>query len=787
MGHAFSSRPGALLLFLASFILLLLPILASAADPDYPVMRPDAATLQQWMDSHTTAQATAVDGALKERLRAAMTAGQGEHFDLFHRLGWNTSNMAEREQGSCGNCYVWATTGLIEVAVNSQRLSRDRLSIKFLNSFSGTGDPCSCTSSTCACGGGHPDTVRTFYASKGFAVPWSNTNAAFSSADAYGCCADSSSIGTEPRYTFAALGAVTTVPTSDIASDEAKLNMMTVLKQGKAIVFGITWADKEVREKNFQNWWHTHPYTDLWTAVDADCGVDHTDGGSHDMLVIGYDTTDPDPARHYWIVLNSWGVTPTGIRPSGTFHMPMNMNYSCRNTSGSKLYRRFSTMDVFVTACSFALSSSAAGFDYYGGTGSVIVTTECSWSPASSASWLTITGGSGPGSGTVTYSVAQNLTAAARTATISAGSQTFTVTQAAYLASTSPGANETGVALDAVVTVVFGQAMDPASLTSSTFTVGGAQGAVTYDPSSRTATFTPSVNLTPGTRYTATLSSGVRDATGRSPSGGYTWSFLTRARSVTIPASTGSGSLNLAVVTDGAYLSDFEALRVDDRSINQSGRPTGYDFPSGILSYTVKGIPFGGTAVVRIAYPVAFPAGATVYKVDASGFHEFTAALIEGYTVTLTLVDGGPGDADGVANGTIVDPVGVAVAAGGGGGGSGKCFIATAAYGSYLHPFVKALSTFRDKALLPSAFGRAFVALYYSASPPIARFIAKHDALRAGVRLMLLPAVGLALLYLSTGAVPTVLIVLFLVVLLIVAIIRIRRKRSGPQCSDVTG
>lgn len=779
MGHAFSSRPGALFLFLASFVSLLLSIPASAADPDYPVMRPDAATFQQWMDSHTTAQKTTVDTALKERLRAALTAGQGEHLDLFHRLGWNTSNMTEREQGACGDCYVWATTGLIEVAVNSQRSSRDRLSIKFFNSFSKTGDPCSCTSSTCACGGGHPDIVRTFYASKGFAVPWSNTNAAFSSAEAYGCCSDSSSIGTEPRYTFAALGAVTTVETNGITHDEAMLNMMTVLKQGKAVVFGITWADKDVREKNFKNWWHTNPYTHLWTAVDADCGVDHTDGGSHDMLVIGYDTTDPDPAKHYWIVLNSWGIAPGGIRPSGTFHMPMSMNYSCTNTSGSKLYRRFSAMDVFLTECSFALSSASAGFDFYGGTGSATVTTECSWSPVSSASWLTITGGSGPGSGTVAYSVAQNLTAATRTATISVGSQTFTVTQAPYLASTTPASNETGVALDATVTAVFGQAMDPASLTSATFTVSGTGGAVTYDPSSRTATFAPYADLTPGTRYTATLSSGVRDATGRSPSGSYTWSFLTRARSVTIPASTGGGNLNLAVVTDSAYLSDFDTLRDDDRTINQSGRPSGFSFPNGIVSYTVKGIPVGGTAVVRIAYPLALPADARVYKVDSSGFHEFTAAVVEGNTIALTLVDGGPGDTDGVTNGIIVDPVGVAVATGnGGGGGGGNCFIATAAYGSYLHPFVKTLSAFRDKALLPRPFGRAFVAFYYSISPPIARFIARHDALKAGVRLMLLPAVGLALLYLSAGWVPTALTVLFSTIFLVFALVRICRKWS---------
>ena len=40
--------------------------------------------------------------------------------------------------------------------------------------------------------------------------------------------------------------------------------------------------------------------------------------------------------------------------------------------------------------------------------------------------------------------------------------------------------------------------------------------------------------------------------------------------------------------------------------------------------------------------------------------------------------------------------------------------------------------------------GRALVRLYYGASPPMARAIAGDDALRAGVRTLLRPMVGLA-------------------------------------------
>ncbi len=79
-------------------------------------------------------------------------------------------------------------------------------------------------------------------------------------------------------------------------------------------------------------------------------------------------------------------------------------------------------------------------------------------------------------------------------------------------------------------------------------------------------------------------------------------------------------------------------------------------------------------------------------------------------------------------------------------GGGGGCFIATAAYGSYLHPKVQLLRDLRDQHLLTNVPGRAFVSLYYRLSPPMADFIARHDTLRLAARLMLTPLV-LAIAY----------------------------------------
>jgi hypothetical protein len=68
-----------------------------------------------------------------------------------------------------------------------------------------------------------------------------------------------------------------------------------------------------------------------------------------------------------------------------------------------------------------------------------------------------------------------------------------------------------------------------------------------------------------------------------------------------------------------------------------------------------------------------------------------------------------------------------------------------------MEPNVKVLREFRDSFLLNNSIGKAFVQLYYTYSPPIADFIAKHANLREITRLSLLPIVGMSWVALKLG------------------------------------
>lgn len=80
-----------------------------------------------------------------------------------------------------------------------------------------------------------------------------------------------------------------------------------------------------------------------------------------------------------------------------------------------------------------------------------------------------------------------------------------------------------------------------------------------------------------------------------------------------------------------------------------------------------------------------------------------------------------------------------------------SCFIATAAYGTLLHPYVKVLRSFRDQYMVTNLIGNNLVNLYYHYSPPVADYIAARPFVRGVVRVALLPVVGMGWLVLQIG------------------------------------
>ncbi len=83
-----------------------------------------------------------------------------------------------------------------------------------------------------------------------------------------------------------------------------------------------------------------------------------------------------------------------------------------------------------------------------------------------------------------------------------------------------------------LITATFSKAMNPATFTTTTFTLTGASdasvsGAVTYNTTTNIATFTPSASLAANTSFTATITTGVVDTFGNHLAAAMVWTFMT--------------------------------------------------------------------------------------------------------------------------------------------------------------------------------------------------------------------------------------------------------------------
>jgi hypothetical protein len=133
------------------------------------------------------------------------------------------------------------------------------------------------------------------------------------------------------------------------------------------------------------------------------------------------------------------------------------------------------------------------------------------------------------------------------TVTIEEGEDTTPPTVVSVL----PADGATGVAVDTVVTATFSEAMDETTITTSSFTLDGVSGSVSYNSGTYTATFTPSANLEYSTTYTAALSTAITDVAGNPLASVYSWDFTTVMASLEdqIDATPPGGTLTLGAGT----------------------------------------------------------------------------------------------------------------------------------------------------------------------------------------------------------------------------------------------
>ncbi len=181
--------------------------------------------------------------------------------------------------------------------------------------------------------------------------------------------------------------------------------------------------------------------------------------------------------------------------------------------------------------------------------------------------------------------------------------------------STDPISSATNRAVNSMITATFSVAMDPASISNSTFTLQKAgtpvAGTTTY--AGTTASFSPTADLSANTLYTATISKDAKNKDGKSMLKDYTWTFTTSAKSdLILPTVTLTDPLNSAV---GVALSKVVKITFSEAMD-----------ASTITSLTIA-VRQGTTSV----------SGAVTYAASVATFTP-TAILLPGkvYTVTVT-------------------------------------------------------------------------------------------------------------------------------------------------------
>ena len=103
---------------------------------------------------------------------------------------------------------------------------------------------------------------------------------------------------------------------------------------------------------------------------------------------------------------------------------------------------------------------------------------------------------------------------------------------------------------------------------------------------------------------------------------------------------------------------DAVTIKDDDGSLSQKGKPAGAVMPYGVFKFEIINLTIGEEVTLTLTLPENAPETSAYYKITSAGWSQIPLGSNNGdNVVTITLKDGDPAtDADGFANGIIVDP-----------------------------------------------------------------------------------------------------------------------------------
>jgi hypothetical protein len=163
---------------------------------------------------------------------------------------------------------------------------------------------------------------------------------------------------------------------------------------------------------------------------------------------------------------------------------------------------------------------------------------------------------------TATFAIAANATLGVVNISVTSSGQTtttvpFTIGPAFSVTSTVPTNGASNVLINQSLSATFSQAVNCATVTTSSFTVMGPSGGVagTVNCAGSTATFAPTSHLASNASYTATLATSVLDSLGDPLLANYVWSFSTEPLPVVTSTNPTNGAT--AVPVDQVLTANF--------------------------------------------------------------------------------------------------------------------------------------------------------------------------------------------------------------------------------------